>query len=403
MKLILVTFLLVLVDSSIVRTTPIREEADNIFLERYTLSSVPNIVEADGYPLENYYVTTGDGYILNVHRIPFGRSGKKNNKVAYLQHGILASSSDWILNGPGKALAYILADEGYDVWMGNVRGNKYSRNHSVFDPDTDSRFWQFSWHDIGVVDVPTIIDFVLEKTGADGVYYAGHSQGTTVFYVMTSMKPEYNSKIKAQVSLAPIAYMSHLTSPLLRIVAFWEKPAAFLLDLIGMDEFLPSHGFMAMLSSKVCTEGIGSLLCGNVLFALCGFSPEQMNTTEIPVIMANTPAGSSTKQILHYGQGISSGKFRQYDFGAVANNKKYGSIWPPAYDLGKITAPTYLIYSKNDWLAAIKDVEQLYGELGGPKAKFLVTDYMFNHLDFTFGIDAPKLIYSKVVSLFSRH
>lgn len=119
---------------------------------------------------------------------------------------------------------YILADEGYDVWMGNVRGNTYSRNHTSFDPDKDDGFWQFSWHQIGVIDIPTIIDYVLEQTGAESLYYAGHSQGTTVFYVMTSMLPEYNNKIKAHVSLAPIGFMNHMTSPLMRIMAFWEKP-----------------------------------------------------------------------------------------------------------------------------------------------------------------------------------
>lgn len=120
--------------------------------------------------------------------------------------------------------AYILADEGYDVWMGNARGNIYSRNHTSFNPDTDEGFWLFSWHQIGVIDLPTIIDYVLEQTGAESLYYSGHSQGTTAFYVMTASLPEYNDKIKAHVSLAPIGFMNHMTSPLMKILAVWEKP-----------------------------------------------------------------------------------------------------------------------------------------------------------------------------------
>ncbi|KAG5865624.1 hypothetical protein JTB14_010374 [Gonioctena quinquepunctata] len=396
MNFFLANIFIVLLHSAFVKTNPYG------FAEVIPKQTVEELVASEGYPVESHYVNTYDGYIINLHRIPHGRTGKKNNRVAFLQHGVLVSSSSWVLFGPEKSLAYILADEGYDVWMGNTRGNTYSRNHTTLNPDTDSAFWQFSWNEMGSIDLPASIDYVLERTAADGVYYVGHSQGTTTFYVMGSIRPEYNQKIKAHVSLAPIAFMNHMTSPLLKIMAFWQKPLSLLLDLIGVDEFLPQSGFLDMMSDKICDEGVGKVLCTNALFAICGFSPLQVNNSLIPLVMAYYPDGVSTKQILHYGQLINSGKFRQYDFG-LGNLNKYGTLFPPKYDLDKITAPMYLIYGKNDWLAATEDVDRLAASLKSLRGKFLLSDNLFNHLDFIFGNDAPQLVNAKVISLFSRH
>ena len=45
--------------------------------------------------------------------------------------------------------AMVLADNGYDVWMGNFRGNRYGRKHlwirlDAWDRLDERKFWQFS-------------------------------------------------------------------------------------------------------------------------------------------------------------------------------------------------------------------------------------------------------------------
>ena len=64
------------------------------------------IIKNRGYPAEVHYVTTEDGYIIQIQRIPYGlESGPASGKpVVYLQHGLLSASTDWVMGPVNKAL-----------------------------------------------------------------------------------------------------------------------------------------------------------------------------------------------------------------------------------------------------------------------------------------------------------
>lgn len=345
-----------------------------------------------------------------MHRIPGSQASppKHGKRVAYLQHGLFDSSAGWVLMGPHQGLAYWLADLGYDVWLGNARGNRYSRHHRTLNPDGNSsnksRFWNFSWHEIGVFDLPTMIDYITNVTGQKRMHYSGHSQGTTAFFVMTSVLPAYNDRIISMNALAPIAYMSHLKSPVVRLAVLsldWMEAAA---HLMGVNEVLQNSKLLRALGEKECRDSAPvQSMCSNILFLGAGFDSQQLNMSMLPVVLGQTPAGSSVRQVFHYGQLIRSGKFRQYDHGPFENLITYGSFSPPAYNLQNINAPVILHYGLNDWVDAVKDVLQLQRQLKNCKGAFAVKNKHFNHYDFLWAEDARNLVYKDVIEWMKKY
>lgn len=171
---------------------------------------IVKLITDAGYKGEVHRIQTEDGYLLKVHRVlpNVSESGTLKEPV-FLMHGILATAADFLITGPKNALAYLLADNGYDVWLGNARGSKHSMKHKTLSPDS-GEFWNFSWHEIGFYDLPAMIDYMLNETKKTKTFYAGHSQGTTSLFVLLSTRPQYNKKIIQAHLMAPSAFRKKL-------------------------------------------------------------------------------------------------------------------------------------------------------------------------------------------------
>ncbi|GIY12033.1 gastric triacylglycerol lipase [Caerostris darwini] len=362
--------------------------------------NVSQLIKSKGYPVEDYTVQTPDGYLLSVQRIPFGRvkhyNPKFEKKVVFLQHGLLSSSNDWVINFPLQSLAFILADNGYDVWLGNIRGNTYSR-HNVYFPSTSERFWNFSFSEMAKYDLPTMFDFTLNVTGKKQLSYVGHSQGTTSMFALLSEMPEYNEKVNLFIALAPVITVGHITTAI-RYLAPFASDVDFLFNILGIGEFLPSGPVIKFLSEFVCDTKI-KFICEDVIFLLCGTDHKQLNETRLPVYVSHTPAGASTKSIIHFAQMVNSKKFQKFDYGKKGNLLEYNQTTPPEYYPENITTKVALFWSENDKLADPIDVHLLEKRLPNMIYSTPVKLKEFNHLDFVWGVNASTLVYEGVLTL----
>ncbi|VAI86432.1 unnamed protein product [Triticum turgidum subsp. durum] len=117
----------------------------------------------------------------------------------------------WLLSSPEGSLAYILADSGFDVWVVNNRGTRWSSRHVSLD-SYSRRYWDWSWDDLVVNDMPSLVDYVCSHTGQKP-HFLGHSMGTLVALAAFS-EGRTVDKLKSAVLLTPVAYLSHMTTPL---------------------------------------------------------------------------------------------------------------------------------------------------------------------------------------------
>ncbi|KAI5636946.1 alpha/beta hydrolase fold domain-containing protein [Phthorimaea operculella] len=419
-------------------------------LKKDMFAPVPQIISSYGYPSERHRAHTEDGYVLQLHRIPAGRrsirrSGEpraKGKKAVLLVSGLLGSSGDFVIMGPDRSLSFILADAGYDVWVGNLRGDMYTAHKNL--TRRDPAFWDYSFHEHGKYDLPAMIDRILNITGLPKLLYIGYSMGTTSFFTMMSQRPEYNEKIVAFVALAPAVYLdniketAHFLLNELRITETFRKQGILALTvnqqlmewitgsvcnakapqydmcmrmtymIVGEDyeqndwSTLRKQGILALTVNQQLMEWItGSVcnakapqydMCMRMTYMIVGEDYEQNDWDMSQIIMARfQPA--SWRQLEHFGKIAITGVFTSWEDGLN------GAVKP--YNLSNVKVPVTLLYGENDQLTTKDNILKLAAQLNSTGVLESVRPGCswpkFNHLDFAFAKDIGTLLNKPLV------
>jgi len=98
----------------------------------------------------------------------------------------------------------------------------------------DKKYWDFSFHEMGLYDLPANIDFVLNKTGKNQLVYVGHSQGTEQFWISNILREDIGPKIAAMAAFAPVMSVANANSPAINLIIKMgiDKPLAKYFDNI---------------------------------------------------------------------------------------------------------------------------------------------------------------------------
>ncbi|KAJ2484242.1 cholesterol esterase [Coemansia sp. RSA 2320] len=305
------------------------KEAEVEFLDDF--NSFAEIMEYWGYPHEDHLVETRDGFVLGAHRITGPRtfhrtsgaqpakgpgkpaasrksaSGKGIKPVVLFWHGFMLNSEsfvchpDWV-----NILPFRLAEAGFDVWLGNSRGNKYSYKHMKYTPD-DRRFWNFSIDEIANIDVPATVSHILAETGATSLTYIGFSQGTAQMFMALSRNKLLNSQVEHFIALAPattprgfhnsiVDYFIKATPHMLYLL-FGRKRAMtlvyFWINLLPRDLYVAALDF-----------------CVHLLF---GWTMSNLSQETKCITYWHLYSYTSVKAIVHWMQIIRCGELQMYD------------------------------------------------------------------------------------------
>lgn len=364
-----------------------------------------DVITELGYPYEAIRVVTSDGYVLLLERIP----RRDSQKVVYLQHGILDSSMGWISNGIVGSPAFAAYDQGYDVFLGNLRG-LVSREH--IDKNISSRmYWKYSINEHGTKDVPALTDkiheiktselklssqFHSEDMAGDHQPYklavVSHSLGGAVMlmYVIMRRIVEKPHWISRMILLSPAGFHEDSTFAITVVEHLILLLGPILAPIIpGL--YIPTR-FFRMLMNKLARDfhnypAVGGLVQTFMSYIVGGDSSNWVGVLGLSHYNMDNMPGVSLRVAVHLAQIKRSKKFMMYDYGsAAANMEAYGS--PKPLDLGQyyhlIDVPIDLVAGRRDRVIRASMVRKHYRLMKRAGVRVSYNEFAYAHLDFTF-------------------
>lgn len=355
-----------------------------------------------GYDAEEHIVRTTDGYLLGLHRIGGPRDSNwrrqaraslsSEKPVVYLHHGLLMNSEVWVaVTNPSKSLPFALADMGYDVWLGNNRGNKYSKKHLYRDPSS-RMFWNFSLDDFALYDIPDIVNYILDVTQQPDLSYIGFSQGSAQGFAALSINPQLNHKIRLFIAVSPAISPPGLNNDI--VGALTRASPSLIYLFFGTKSILKSATFwQSIMVPSVFVRCIDWSV--NILF---GWKSKNITWAQKLAAYPHLYSYTSVKSVVHWFQIIRDGRFHVYDDEVQSVFQDEGTFYRVApFPTQNIVTPIVLVYGKTDTLV---NIDTMLADLPPETTAMGIPDH--EHLDLIWGDHVDTLVYPYIYSALRR-
>ena len=213
------------------------------------------------------------------------------------------------MNYDDVAPAFVAARAGYDVWLGNSRGNTYSLGNTKYDPwKNEKKYWDFDWEEMGQYDIPASLDYISSLTGIEKIAYIGHSQGTTqMFYGLANWEDYYKEKISIFVALAPVTMLPNTDTTLFHLASDFYDELDDTFDLLNIHSVLNNTWYTSDTVAVFCNLLPPFCLALESLFV--SNDTEYDDQDRFQVYMNHEPNGCGVKALLHYTQNLKEARF----------------------------------------------------------------------------------------------
>ncbi|KAJ7874807.1 Alpha/Beta hydrolase protein [Mycena olivaceomarginata] len=354
-----------------------------------------------GYTPEEHVVLTKDGYLLGLHRLPSKKGQHKaspgtstGNPVVYLHHGLLMNSEVWVcLTTAERSLPFVLVEAGFDVWLGNNRGNKYSKK-SIHHGPNSSKFWDYSIDDFAWHDIPDSIQYILDCTKAKTLSYIGFSQGTAQAFAALSIHPQLNEKVNVFIALAPAMSPAGLAASIVDSLMKASPTLMFL--FFGRKSILSS----AIMWQSILYPPIFARTIDTSLRWLFAWQSLNISTQQKTAAYAHLYSFASVKSVVHWFQIMRNGQFQMYDddVQSPVMRTSVSSYRPARFPTRNIVTPIVLCYGDCDSLV---DIDVMVSQLPGHTVCKRLHGY--EHLDILWGKDVDVDVIPEVLDSLKQY